>query len=157
MIYLSILLLLFFTFCNSNELIRDLQSLQEKAQDNISKRTAVEKEPLSLEKVKKDQSKCYLSISKLHILDMKWANSDINVVGWTCIRKFSTLDNIVTPQRLLELFVNKVLIGSREKAGISFEIDNEKLRLFLSMLLLSGCHELPDCEIYWEATPDAFS
>ena len=98
---------------------------------------------------------------------MKWANSDINVVGWTCIRKFSTLDNIVTPQRLLKLFVDKVLVSMifaytklhshREKAGISFEIDNEKLRLFLSMLLLSGCHELPDCEIYWEATSDTFA
>ena len=32
----------------------------------------------------------------------------------------------------------------REKADISFEITNEKIRLFLSMLLLSECHKLPD-------------
>ena len=32
------------------------------------------------------------------------------------------------------------LYSHREKAGISFEITNEKIRLFLSMLLLSGCH-----------------
>ena len=73
----------------------------------------------------------------------------------------------MTPQRLLELFVDKVLVSMifaytkfhshREKADISFEIDNEKLPLFLSMLLLGGCHELPDCEIYWEATLDTFA
>ena len=44
----------------------------------------------------------------------------------------------------------------REKVGISFEITNEKIHLFLSMLLLSGCHKLPDRNIYWEATPDTF-
>ena len=86
MIYLSILLLLFFHFlalqrsklgihkgCNS---VR----LQEKSQDNISKRAAVEKELLTLEKDKEDQSKYYLSYPKPPVLDMKWANCDINVV-----------------------------------------------------------------------------
>ena len=72
----------------------------------------------------------------------------------------------MTPHRFLELFFDEVLVGMifdctnlyshREKASISFEINNKRLRLFLSMLL-SGCHELPDCEIYWEATPDAFA
>ena len=80
--------------------------------------------------------------------------------------KFSTLDDIVTPLRLLILFFNDVLVdmifsytklySHKEKAGIRFEITNEKIRLFLSMLLLSGCHKLPDRNMYWEATPDAF-
>ena len=72
----------------------------------------------------------------------------------------------MTPLRLLILFFKKVLVdmifGStklyshREKADITNEITNEKIRLFLSMLLLSGCHKLPDRNMYWEATPDTF-
>ena len=63
---------------------------------------------------------------------MKWANCDINVVEWANSPKFSTLDDIVTPLRLLELFFDDVLLdmifgytklySHREKAGISFEI-----------------------------------
>ena len=48
------------------------------------------------------------------------------------------------------------LCSHKEKADISFENTNEKIRLFLSMLLLSGCHELPDCKLYWEKTPETF-
>ena len=44
-----------------------------------------------------------------------------------------------------------------EKAGIDFEITNEKIRLFLKVLLLTGYHKLPDHKVYWEATPDTFS
>ena len=54
--------------------------LYEKSQDNISKRAAVEKELLTLEKDKEDQSKYYLSYPKPPVLDMKWTNRDINVV-----------------------------------------------------------------------------
>ena len=43
----------------------------EKVQDNIGKQTAVEKEPSTLEKDKKGQSKYYLSYLKLSALDMK--------------------------------------------------------------------------------------
>ena len=97
---------------------------------------------------------------------MKWANRDINVVEWANIPKFSTLDDIMTSLRLLELFFDHVLVDTvfgytklyshREIAGISFEITNEKIRLFLSMLLLSGCHKFPDRKMYWEAAPDTF-
>ena len=38
------------------------------------------------------------------VLNMKWANHDINVVEWANIPKFSTLDDLVTPLRLLGLF-----------------------------------------------------
>ena len=84
------------------------------------------------------------------------------------IPKFSTLDDIVTPLRFLELFFDDVLVGmifgytklysNRGKADISFETANEKkkIRSFLSILLLSGCHKLPDHKMYWEATPDTF-
>ena len=71
-------------------------------------RAAVEKQPLTLEKDKKDQSKYCLSSPKPPVL--KWANCDINVVEWANISKFSTLYHIVTPLRLLELFLDDVLV-----------------------------------------------
>ena len=94
---------------------------------------------------------------------MKWENRDINVVERANIPKFSKLDDIVTPLRLLELFfddvLNDMIVGysklysHREKAEICFEITNEKISLFLNMLLLRGCHKLSDCKMYWQATP----
>ena len=139
---------------------------------------------------------------------MKWEYDDINVAERANIPKFSTLDDIVIPLRLLELFFDCVLVDmifvytklcshrkkadihcvksvlirsysgpyfpafglNTEKCGlslriqsecgkiqtritpttdtfhavISFEITNKKIRLFLSMLLLSGCHKLLD-------------
>ena len=72
----------------------------------------------------------------------------------------------MTLLRLLELFFDDVLVNMifgytnlyshREKTDISFEIANEKICLFLSMLLLSGCQKLPDRKMYWEATRDTF-
>ena len=60
------------------------------------------------------------------------------------IPKWSTLGDIVTPLRLLELSFDDVLFdmifgytklySHREKAGISFEMTNEKIPLFLTML-----------------------
>ena len=114
---------------------------------------------MTLEKDKEDESKYYVNYPKPTVLDMKWPNRNINVVKWAHSPKFSTLDDIVIPLRLLELFFDDVLVDTcyssmvgmifgytklyshREKAGISFEITNEKIRLFLSMLLLSGCHK----------------
>ena len=63
----------------------------------------VEKEPLTLEKDKEDQSKYYFSYQKLPVLDIKLANRDINVVEWANISNFSALGNLVTPLRLLAL------------------------------------------------------
>ena len=97
---------------------------------------------------------------------MKWANRDINVVEWANIPKFSTLDNIVTPLRLFELFVRNVLVdmifgytklySHNEKTINSFEITDEKIRLFFSMLLLSGGYNLPYRKMYWQTTLDTF-
>ena len=79
---------------------------------------------------------------------------------------FSMLDDIVTPLRLIELFFGDVLVhmifgyaklySQREKADINFEITNEKIRLFLSMLLLSGCHKFPEHKLHWEEALDIF-
>ena len=62
------------------------------------------KGPLNLEKDKEDQNKYYLSYAELPVLDMKWANRDINVVEWANIPKFSVLDDLVTLLRLSKLF-----------------------------------------------------
>ena len=89
---------------------------------------------------------------------MKWETRGIHVIERANTEKFSKLDNIVTPLRLLELFFDDVLVdmivgytklyNHREKADISFEITNEKIHLFLSMLLLSECHKLPDRKMH---------
>ena len=59
---------------------------------------------MTLEKDKEDQTKYYVSYPKSPVLDIKWANRDVNVVDWENIRKFSLLDDLVAPLRLLELF-----------------------------------------------------
>ena len=59
---------------------------------------------MTLEKDKEDQTKYYLSYPKLPVLDVKWANRDANVVDWANIPKFSALDDLMAPLRLLELF-----------------------------------------------------
>ena len=59
---------------------------------------------MTLEKDKEDQSKYYLSYPKPPVLDMKWANRDINVLDWANIPKFSALDDLVTPLKRLDLF-----------------------------------------------------
>ena len=96
---------------------------------------------------------------------MKWENREITVVEPAKIPKFSKINDIGTALRLPKLFLHvlvDMIIGytklyiHREKEDISFEITNEKIRLFLSMLLLSGCHKLPDCRMYWETTPNTF-
>ena len=58
---------------------------------------------MTLEKDKEDQTKYYVSYPKSPVLDIKWANRDVNVVDWENIRKFSLLDDLVAPLRLLEL------------------------------------------------------
>ena len=97
---------------------------------------------------------------------MKWESGDINVVERASIPKFSKLGDIVTPLRFLELFFDDVLVdmivgysklySHRERADISFEITNEKIRLFLSMLLLGEFHKSAERKMYWEATPYTF-
>ena len=59
---------------------------------------------MTLGKNKEDSSKYYRSYPKPLVLEMKWENCDINVIEWANIPKFSALDNLVIPLRLLELF-----------------------------------------------------
>ena len=77
---------------------------------------------------------------------MTWENRDIYVVKLANTLKFSRLYDIVTFLRLLKLFFGNILVdmivghtklySHRGKAGINFEMTYEKIRLFLSMLLL---------------------
>ena len=109
-------------------------------------------------KDKEDQRKYYLSHTKVLVLDMKWKSLDINVVELTKIPQLSKADDILMLLRLPELFFDDVLVGMtagyttsyshRERADISFEITNEKIRLFVSMPLLSGCHKPPGRKMY---------
>ena len=76
------------------------------------------------------------------------------------------INDIVPPLILLELFFEDILVdmifgytklyGHTEKLDISFGITNEKICIFLSMLLLSGCHKPPKRKMYWEVTPYTF-
>ena len=59
---------------------------------------------MTLEKDKEEQSKYYLSYPKPAVLDMKWANRDINVVERTNIPRISALHDLVTSLRLIVLF-----------------------------------------------------
>ena len=69
---------------------------------------------------------------------MKGENCDINIVERVNIPKFSKLDDMVTPLRLLKLFFDDALAtpsvgytklcSHREKAYFSFAITNEKFR-----------------------------
>ena len=78
----------------------------------------------------------------------------------------NNINDILTSLRFLELFFEDVLVdmifgytklyGHVEKVDISSEITNEKIRFFLSMLLLSECHKPPETKMYWEATPYTF-
>ena len=89
---------------------------------------------------------------------MKRENSDINIVEQANIPKCSKLNNIGTPLRLFELFFDDALVDMvvgytklhvhKEKVDTSFEITNEIFRLFLGMLLLSGCHKPPDRKMF---------
>ena len=74
----------------------------------------------------------------------------------------NNINDMVTPLRFLELFFECILVdmifgytklyGHTEKVDISSEITNEKIRLFLSTLLLSGCHKAPERKMFREAT-----
>ena len=65
--------------------------MSQKAQDNLR----IEKEPLTLEKDKEDQSNYYLSYPKLPVLDMKWENCDINVVKYASSTKWRLGENVI--------------------------------------------------------------
>ena len=85
---------------------------------------------------------------------------------WANIPKFSTLDDIVTPLRLAELFLDDVLVdmifgysklySHRKKVALVLILLMKKLA-FLRMLLLSGCHKLPDRKMFREVNPDTFA
>ena len=76
-----------------------------------------------------------------------------------CARWFS--DSSQTSQIFLyDVLVHIILCCTStctvEKAGINFKITNEKMPLFISMLILTGYYKLSDHRMYREMTPDAF-
>ena len=89
-----------------------------------------------------------LSYPKHLVLYIEWENRDINVVERANTKKFSKLNNIMTPLILLKFFSEDVLgdmivgytklYNHRGKPILMFEVTNEKVRFFLSMLLCSG-------------------
>ena len=64
---------------------------------------------------------------------MMWGNRDINVVEWANIPKFSTLDNIVTPLWLLDLFFDDVLVDMI--SGYTKLYSHRKQALVLKLLM----------------------
>ena len=97
---------------------------------------------------------------------MKWKSRDIIIVERANIPKFNKINDIMNPLILLELFfddvLNDMIVGYTklyshgQNAEIGFEITNEKMCLFFSMLLLSRCHKLSDRKMYWETIPNNF-
>ena len=69
----------------------------------------------------------------------------------------------MTPLRLLELFFEDILVdiilgytklyGHTEKVEISFEVTTEKIRLFLSVLLLKGAISLQNVKCIGRQPP----
>ena len=96
---------------------------------------------------------------------MKWESCYTDDIERANIAKFSKLDDAMAPVKLLELFFDDVLVDMivgytklhihREKTNTSFEITNEDICLFLSILLHSVWYKLPDRKIYRETNPDS--
>ena len=96
-----------------------------------------------LEKDKEDRTKYYL--------DIKWANRNVNVVEWAKIPKFSALDSsqtsrIIYCDVLVDMIFGHIKLYSREiRHGSDFSTVQ---LIFLSILLLTGYHKLPDHKMY---------
>ena len=103
---LLFLLLLLLLFCFKWHWIRKSQKLyfcnsarqSEKAQDNVSKRSGVEKKLSTLEKDNEVMK------------DMKRENSDVNVAEQANIWKFSNLDDVATPLRVFISFFDDAVV-----------------------------------------------
>ena len=65
---------------------------------------------MTLEKDREDQVKYYLRYPKPPVLDVMWANHDINIAEWANIPKFSALDDLATPLRLIRIILCYVLV-----------------------------------------------
>ena len=115
------------------------------------------------------QKVCFFSLSTFY-KELIWCTNYPNVnihIFCKCLSFiWCKLEDIGSPLRLLESFFDDAsvdmiacyteLYGNREKAHTCFEINNEIFRLLWGTLLLIGCHQLPDCKMYWEIPPDNF-
>ena len=66
-------------------------------------------------------------------------------------------DDVLVDMIFLKIFDDVFLTTPREKGDISFEITNEKIDFFLSMLLIGECDDLSGCKMYQEAIPDTLA
>ena len=113
-----------------------------------------------------NNKKRYLSNEKPPILHFNWRNGDLKSKEQSNMPKPQRKDELGTPLSLFEIYFDDALVtqlvkftklyGQREKGDCSFDLSNEKFRLFLGILLLSGYHKLPHRRMYWETTPDTF-
>ena len=98
---------------------------------------------------------------------MNWKNRNVNVVNvaeHANSPQFNKPDDTGAPLRLSDSFFVDVLVdmivgntkfyGHSEKTDISLEISNKTFYLLSGMLLLRGCHMLPDRKIYWETSSE---
>ena len=69
---------------------------------------------------------------------------------------FSQSSRTILCNVLVDMNFGYIKLHSRESRYYNFEITNEKIRSFLSMLLLNVYHKLPNHKMYCEATPDTF-
>ena len=81
--------------------------------------------------------------------------------AWICLNLswlllFCIYPSLSLVKRVPVTFGHIKLYSHKEKAGFSFEITNEKMRLFLSMLLLSECYKLPDLKFIGRRTLTLF-
>ena len=53
-------------------------------------------------------------------------------------------------------FHTNIIAYCQQNRYVQLAIYTDLFFLGLIHLLLSGYHKLPDCQIYWEATPDTF-
>ena len=105
MIYLSVfidvIVVVFPFFGASKDLI---------AQDNMSKRAAVEKEPPAFQKDNEGQNSLLKIKIVFSLLDMKLENRDTNIAKPPNFPKFSKLYDIGNPLRLFKSFVHDALV-----------------------------------------------
>ena len=99
-------------------------------------------------------------------VEFAWTKVDLEHQNYQNIPELRKQDELVLPLALLELFFDEelvyqiaeftILYGKREKADSTFEFLNEKFRLFLAILLLTGYYKLPERRMYWETILDTF-
>ena len=94
---------------------------------------------------------------KIHFLFETLGLSRINFFETWNLARMTPYHTTFFDDILVDIIVGYMkLYSHKEKTDISFGITNEKIGLFLSMLLPNGWHNLPDRKMYWETPPENF-